>query len=302
MSTDDTGVGLLVYNRPEHTRKVLDGLKENDIDHLYVFADGPDENADREKISATREVVRDIEFCEVELYEADNNLGLQNSWKRAYDTIFELHEKAIMLEDDCVPSNDFIHYMQSCLDRYESEERVMNVHGYTPPIDIPSSYEYDVYFTWRSGSWGQGTWKSAWEELDRDPAILSHIKQDSTLRQRVERAGWDLVPMLKKELNDEIDSIGVWWSLTLVMNNGVSVNPVESRIMNIGHDGSGTHSSSTDRFKTDMKLNRDREELSFPPEIKVDDKINKGYNYHIGGKLRGKIGRKIEQLRMQLPF
>jgi hypothetical protein len=51
-----------------------------------------------------------------------------------------------------------------------------------------------------------------------------------------------------------------------------------------------------------MKLNRDREELSFPPEIKVDDKINKGYNYHIGGKLRGKIGRKIEQLRMQLPF
>ena len=36
-----TGIALFVYNRPEHTKRVLEGLKKNNINKFYIFADGP---------------------------------------------------------------------------------------------------------------------------------------------------------------------------------------------------------------------------------------------------------------------
>jgi hypothetical protein len=300
--SDDTGIGLFVFNRPEHTHQVLDGLAENDIDHLYVFADGAGPNHKDGPIKTTRNLIRDIDFCDVDVVERSENLGVQRSWVEAYDYIFDRHNRAIMLEDDCVPADDFIQFMRSCLDQYESNHRVMNVHGYSPPIDIPGDYQYDIYFTWRSGSWGQATWKSAWDKLERDPSILEQIKQDFHLRKKVSRAGDDLIPMLRKELRGDIDSIGVWWSLTLAIHGGVSVNPVNSRIKNIGHDGSGSHASKTNRYLTELGSASIDSEFSFPPDVTVHETINRRYNYHIQGRLRGKIGRFLERLRWQMPL
>lgn len=41
---------LFVYNRPAHTRKTLEALRGANLSaqsHLYIFADGPKDNADR---------------------------------------------------------------------------------------------------------------------------------------------------------------------------------------------------------------------------------------------------------------
>lgn len=297
MTADDTGIGLFVFDRPEHTKQVLDGLKRNDVDKLYVFADGPGPDHDVDAITATREVVRAVDFCDVELVARDENYGVQESWIAAYDYVFQRHEKAIMLEDDCVPAGDFVTYIQACLNRYEDDDRVMNVHGYCPPISIPDEYHYDVFFTWRSGSWGQGTWKEDWKKLRRDQEIKREIQKDDVFMEAVERAGWDLIPMLEKEIAGKIDSIGVWWSLTLARHGGVSVNPTRSRVKNIGHDGSGSHSSKTDRYETDINVDASLEELTFPPDVTVNETINRRYNYHIGGRLRGKLGRLLERAR-----
>lgn len=297
MTADDTGIGLLVFDRPEHTKQVLNALKRNEVDKLYIFADGPEPDQELESIEATRDIVQNVDFCDVELIIKENNYGIQRMWIDAYDYIFENHKKAIILEDDCVPASDFVGYMQTCLDYYEDHKRVMNVQGYCPPIEIPAEYSYDVFFTWRSGSWGQGTWKNAWEKLRRDPSIRQEIKENKDLRRAVRRAGWDLIPMLEKEIDDEINSIGVWWSLTLARYSGVSVNPVRSRIKNIGHDGSGTHSSKTDRYMVEIEHNSSVNSLSFPPNLAVNDSINRRYNYHIGGRLRGRIGRFLERAR-----
>jgi len=302
MNAECPAVGLIVFNRPEHTREVLRGLERNGIDHLYVFADGPPTDDDRDAIESTRDVVREVEFCDVDLVAREENYGVRRSWIAAYEYLFERHESAILLEDDCVPASDFVQYMAACLDEYADDERVMNIHGYCPPISIPDSYPYDVFFTWRSGSWGQATWRDAWAKFEMGPTILERIGSDSELRRRVKRAGWDLLPMLRKEVAGEIDSVGVWWSLTLVRQDGVSVNPVRSRVRNIGHDGSGSHSTKTDRFLTEINEDAPLGSMTFPPAVDVEARLNRRYNDYIGGGIRGRIGRALESLTYRLPF
>lgn len=293
--TTDTGIGILVYDRPEHTQAVLEGFSRNDIEQLYVFADGPATEKKVPQVEATRDVVREADFCDIELIAREENLGVEESFIKAYDYIFSRHEKGVLFEDDCVPSGDCIQYMRNCLDRYEAEERVMNVHAYGPPIDIPEDYEFDVYFTWRSGSWGQATWRSAWKKYDRDPKLLDKIQTDTDFRKKVERAGRDLIPMLRQEVEGEIDSGAVWWSFTLIRHEGVSINPVTSKVKNIGIDGTGVHSGTSSHFDVEIDRRADTDEFSFPPSVTVNKKLNRRYNRFIGEGLRGRVRRWVKE-------
>jgi len=229
------------------------------------------------------------------------NYGVERSWIEGYEYIFDRHSKAIMIEDDCVPGGDFIAFMQSCLDKYEDNERVMNVHGYSPPIPAPDSYPYDVFFTWRSGSWGQGTWQDAWDQFERDPKLLDRIEDDRAFRKKVVRAGYDLPRMLRNEINGDIDSVQVWWSLVLALNDGLSVNPVRSRIRNIGLDGSGRHSPKTDKYDTEIQTDEEFSGISFPESVAVTPALNDRYIRHIDGGRRVRVANKIRSIRQSLP-
>ena len=58
-------ITLFVYNRPFHTRKTLESLEKNTLakeSELFVFADGPKENASKEqleKIIETRKIIQE---------------------------------------------------------------------------------------------------------------------------------------------------------------------------------------------------------------------------------------------------
>ena len=64
MSSELAPIVLFVYARPEHTRKTLDALAMNHLASesiLYIYADGPKENADEQtlqKISETRKLCK----------------------------------------------------------------------------------------------------------------------------------------------------------------------------------------------------------------------------------------------------
>lgn len=56
---------LFVYNRVSATRKVLESLKNNNIDLLIVFQDGPKKNDDTDwKI--VNELITKIDWCHME--------------------------------------------------------------------------------------------------------------------------------------------------------------------------------------------------------------------------------------------
>ena len=57
-------VALFVYNRPEHTKRTLDALSENELAHhtdLFIYSDGPKDLADGSRVEAVREIIRATE-------------------------------------------------------------------------------------------------------------------------------------------------------------------------------------------------------------------------------------------------
>jgi len=275
----NTGIALFVYNRPDHTRRVLESLRENDIEHLYIFADGPKPSDDPSQIEDVREVIHDVDWCDTEIVEREENAGMVGTTIDGIHHVLDRHERIIVFEDDNVAAPDFVDYCETCLDAYADNDRVMSISGYNPPISIPRTYRYDVYFTYRMGSWGWATWRDAWEkfEINRDD-LGKRIKQNAEEVERViKKAGRDLFPRLKRQVEGAEDSWSVWWCWCIAKHDGLCVNPVESRIKNIGHDGSGAHGVSTDLYEVTLTDRAASETLSLPEEPFVHWRLNRRY-------------------------
>lgn len=113
---------------------------------MYIFSDGIKDEKDRDFIEKVRNIIDSIDWCETEIIKSKENKGLANSVIYGFNYVLERHKKIIVLEDDCIPSDDFISFMEKCFDKYENNKKVMNVTGYSLPINIPSNYLYDIYF------------------------------------------------------------------------------------------------------------------------------------------------------------
>ncbi|MCD4676323.1 MAG: hypothetical protein K8S18_10065 [Desulfobacula sp.] len=148
----------------------------------------------------------------------------------------------------------------------------MNITGYAPPIKIPADYPYDIYFSYRSSSWGWGTWRRAWQYYNNSSDILQEIDKSKSLQYKVDRAGDDLYPMLKKQIKGKLDSWAVFWSINIIKNDGICINPAESRIINIGHDGTGIHCRKNNRYDVATKKGRHKK-IVFPIKIQPDKRI-----------------------------
>lgn len=290
-----TGIALFVYNRPEHTQEVLKGLQGNNIPKLYIFSDGIKDEKDRDSINIVRNLIGSIDWCETKILKSKENKGLANSIVYGVNYVLERHERIIVLEDDCVPSDDFIVFMEKCFDKYENNEKIMSITGYSLPINIPGNYPHDIYFYYRFSPWGWGTWRKAWKYFDRNKQILEEIEKSYNLRKKINLAGEDLIPMLKNQIIGKLDSWAIFWAMNIIKNDGVCVNPVKSKIKNIGHDGTGIHCGPNVRYEVKI-IKEDVNLLSLPDEIIINSIITKRYKKFFHRSLKNKVKKIILSL------
>jgi len=288
-----TGVALFVYNRPYHTKKVLEGLKKNNIKKLYIFADGLKKEEHRKDFDELRSLIDSIDWCETEIIKQSENKGLANSITYGINYVLERHERVISLEDDCVPTPNYLDYMEQCFDKYEDNEKVMSVAGYSWPVDIPENYDSDIYFVYRLSSWGWGTWRRAWKYFKRDRGLYEKIKNSYDLYMKVNRAGRDLFPMLETEVKKGLDSWAVYWAVNIAINDGVCINPVVSKINNVGFDSSGIHMDDSDRMFEPKQIDfSNKKDFLLSEDISMDSNINYQLEQLLFYTVSGKEGLK----------
>jgi hypothetical protein len=82
---DDTGIGLTIFDRPEHTRSVLNSLEKNGVEHLYVFSDGPRTPSEASQVERTRDVVWEVTSYDVTVVTHEENLGVKDTLINADD-------------------------------------------------------------------------------------------------------------------------------------------------------------------------------------------------------------------------
>ncbi|MBR6199760.1 MAG: hypothetical protein IKQ61_05800 [Spirochaetales bacterium] len=253
-------IALFVYNRPDHTRRTLEALSQNELadqSHLFIFADGPKQNVSEDqldRIRQTRAVIREKQWCgKVDIIEADKNKGLAQSIIDGVTKIVNEFGKIIVLEDDLLTGKYFLQYMNDGLDVYENENKVVEIHGfmYSHRKELP-----ETFFIKGADCWGWATWKRAWALFNPDGQYLL----DELQRRKLEYVfdfdnTYGYVDMLKGQIAGRNNSWAIRWLASAFLADCYTLYPSKSLVKNFGFDGSGTHCGDNDYLQNDEVYN-----------------------------------------------
>src|SRR5882762_4319469 len=167
---------FFAYNRPDHTRQVLESLSRNklaDESLLFIFIDGPKPTAtevDKAANEEVKKIVREKKWCkEVHITETKVNKGLIKAIVGGVTEIVNQFGKVIVMEDDLLLSPGFLKYMNDALTIYEDDPKVMHITAYSRPDIDTSELKESTYFFYVTTTWGWATWKRAWDKYKLDP-------------------------------------------------------------------------------------------------------------------------------------
>lgn len=259
-----SAVLLIVFNRPDLAREVLDSIRLVQPERLYIAADGPrvDHADDPARCAETRKILESIDWkCEVNTQFQTSNLGVELGVKTAIDWFFTHEESGIVLEDDTVPTGDFYRFCDEMLERYSNDDRVgcvcgSNFTGYSPTY---ASY----LFSRDRGSWGWATWSRSWKNMDLDLTWLNQ-PQASSIRANLGssesiRRVWDW--RFKLLRSRAIETWDWQWAASLAAQSQLAIFPSANLVSNIGF---GTDSTHTSGAAPEIVLNTGK--LSWPLE------------------------------------
>lgn len=274
---------LFTYNRSYHTEQVINAIKKSTVlpEKLLIFQDGPKKEDDLKEWKKVNRLINSIDWCEKEVFAAEENRGLAASILSGVNYAFEEHEAVIVLEDDCVPSSDFISFMNQCFDKYNGDKRVYSISGYSWPIALERR-QYDVYGCGRISSWGWGTWKDRWNQYKADSDILKSLKGGQQESIRLAIWGNDCETMLLGNITGKNDSWGVYWALYVIAKGGICINPYKSLIQNIGMDGTGVHCGISHKFGSQLS-NEQNNSFVLPDNIDIQDDTKREFAALYGG-------------------
>ncbi|MCI8314815.1 MAG: hypothetical protein HFH74_07225 [Lachnospiraceae bacterium] len=267
------GLALFVYIRPEHTKKVLESVKQNGFEKIYIFQDGLKHEKDRKQWETVSELIKNVDFTETEIHISQENKGLANSIISGMDYVFDRHETAIALEDDVILADGYKHFMETCFEVYKDKDEVTSISGSGIGTLIPEDYPYDVYFCHRMSSIAFGTWKKYWDEFERDPYLLCEIMKNPKKKEMLAFAGRDIQNAVFSNLKCEADTWAAYWCLYQVNHMSFQVTPSKAYAKDIGRDGTGTNTKSvTHKYDTEL-AGEVKQQFNLPVKVVLDQRI-----------------------------
>lgn len=248
MNSQLSPVVIFVYNRLQHTKRLLSSLEQSDLCHrtkLFIFADAKGARTKAADVEEVQNFVKNYQnnspFQKVSVAIAKEHKGLANSVISGVSGIIKRYKKVIVLEDDLIVSQDFLQFMNDALDFYQDNKRIWSIAGHTPQLAALKSYPQDIYLSFRASSWGWATWEDRWRTVDwrvREYAFFRHNLIEQLL---FNRGGNDLSLMLANQMEGKIDSWAIRWCYAQSRQNKYTVYPAVTKVENCGLDGTGTN-------------------------------------------------------------
>ena len=282
ITKDFAPICLFTYNRLEETKKTVQALKRNFLagySKIYIFSDGPKDAFDLKKIKKVRKYLYSIKgFKNTEIIESKKNMGLKKSIIRGVSTKLKSNNKIIVLEDDLITSTNFLEFMNKALNFYEMHEDILSISGYSFPLLSAFTLKYvDVYKYPRFFSWGWGTWKNRWEQINWDSNFYQKkISTDKKFKNKLNKGGQDQVRMLNNTINGTLSSWAIIYSSNLALNKGYTIVPKISKILNVGFSDEATHTKFSDRLLYQTKIDNSNQK-----NFNFINKINYVINFEI---------------------
>jgi hypothetical protein len=290
-------IALFVYNRPDHTRRTISYLQQNllaDESRLFIFCDAAKTDADKAKVEQVRQLAQEVSgFKSIKVILRDHNLGLAESIISGVTQLVYEYGKVIVFEDDLLSSPHTLQYFNDALTKYANHEQVMHIGAYM--YNLPDKNLPEAFFYRAATSWGWATWARAWKNFEPDVDTL--INQFDTLKiARFSIEGkmnfWKQIEQFKAGKNN---SWAIRWYASIFLKNGLTLNPSQSLIQNIGHDGTGVHSNNEDIYHVQMAR---KQVTQFPDVIQENEQAYKAIKHFLAnrkGTLLQRVRRFVKQ-------
>lgn len=236
---------LLLFNRPNTTQLVFEAIKLAAPSRLYIAADGPraDRGTEAELCREAIAVTNNIDWpCEVKTLFRTPNLGCKEAVSSAIDWFFEHEQEGIILEDDCLPSNDFFRFCDTMLERYRLDTRIRHIGG----SNLQQGKQWgnaSYYYSNLTHVWGWAGWRRVWQSYDK--RLTAYNTEDASnalgniFTEPLIIDTW--VSIFNQVKGGHIDTWDYQLTLINFFNNSLSVIPNVNLISNIGFGNAATH-------------------------------------------------------------
>jgi hypothetical protein len=239
-------VALFVFNRPDTTRAVVEALRAVRPPVLYVVADGPRPGRadDVERCHDARRVIdTEIDWsCEVRRLTSETNRGVARAVPSGISWVLAQEDRAVFLEDDCVPEPTFFRFCDEILEGYRDDTRVSQICGSNRLIEWRADRQ-SYHFAYYGSAWGWATWRRAWVWFD--PLLAAW--EDPALRTRIETRIGDpeeyryFAGICAQVRLEPYKTWDYEWAFAQIAHGGLTVIPSVNLVTNIGFGPGATH-------------------------------------------------------------
>jgi len=241
--TTDIAVLVIAYRRQENIKKILEICAHNKVSKIFIALDG----AKHGSLSGLRDnleiqkVVDDFEKIyvgEVKKLYHETNIGCAASVMSACDWAFSLADNLIILEDDCIPTDDFFKFSKLSLDEMRINSKIWLSCGtqFAPQNLTNYSWVLSKYAL----TWGWCTNRTNWNQISM--AIKEKLKlkrKHYNLASLQERVYWNEGSRRAHEgWTDVWDTILV---KQMVSKSKYAILPYISLVTNLGDDDFATN-------------------------------------------------------------
>lgn len=240
-----TPLVLIAYNRPDKIRRLIERLEQIEPTRIIFAVDGPrigDPN-DAEKVSQVQSMVELFRWpVQLETRFRDANLGLKDAVIDAVSFAISKYGQAIVLEEDTLPSENWIPFAEHMLLKFRNDLRIEHISGYNlVPERFQSSSGRGSRLSRYPESFAWATWERAWSKFDGtlDWGMNASIDElSSIVGSRLGALRW------KQNFGDahagRISSWAYRWISSMWSRNSYVLSPNQNLVTYTGYD-EGTH-------------------------------------------------------------
>jgi hypothetical protein len=270
----DIPVLFLIFNRPDLTARVWEEITLLKPAYLYVAADGPRNEAEKNICMQTRKITESIAWdCSVKRLYRDSNLGCKNAVSSAIMWFYSEVKKGIVLEDDCLPDESFFMFCREMLIHYENDHSIGHISGSNHLEKDYYSGNSSHFFSKYAHIWGWASWARVWKNYTPQISLEEFGSLSfSSITEKV--YWWDKFFRVSK---GEIDTWDYQYLYMLWNRNLKSIMPKQNMVLNIGIDSRATHGSIFNyRIQRYIKRKREKTEaIIYPENQEIDVKADK---------------------------
>ncbi len=265
-----TPVIIITLNRYEHLRRCVESLKKNNLANktdLYIGLDYPPNFRYEEGYKEVKDYLnKGIDgFQNVTIVQQTENKGMFGNFVSVQEEVYRKYDRFIYTEDDNEFAANYLEYMNLCLEKYEHEDSVLAVSGYSYPIDKKefrgNVFQCGTYFS----ASGYGMWKLKEDKMRKhlNKPFFSKLYFDKKFMKKLLNLSRNqYVNMIKGMLEytpdliskGEVREVDLAFGLYMVACGKNVVYPVVSKVRNWGYDGTGVNCSRT-RIRQNEKMN-----------------------------------------------